>query len=72
MYSIYLTKTVDDKKHILRIKTYPFKIQCVIWLYLQGWVFSGLDDWHSQPMHFVMCPSCPGAKVEIVKEGNLG
>lgn len=64
MYSIYLTK--DDVK--LRIKSYPFKIQCTIWLYLQGWVFSGTDDWTCKDINIVSCPTCPDAKVEIVKE----
>lgn len=58
----------DDKI----IKRYPFKLQCVCWLYLHGWVFTGWGDFYDLRKYtFIVNPSCPDAKVKIVKEDNL-
>lgn len=58
----------DDKI----IKKYPFKLQCNIWLYMHGWVFSGHDEWHSMKrVVFIVNPQHPDKKitVEEVKHG---
>lgn len=70
MYTILLTRTINGKRYERQIKTYPFKIQCIIWLYLHGWVSSGTADWNNKEYTFIVPPCCPDAKVEIVKEGN--
>ena len=71
MYTIYLTYCINDTKYKRIVKKYPYKIQCVIWLYLHGWIFEGIDDYTNEYVCFTTCPSYPDAKVEIVKEGNL-
>ena len=53
------------------IKKYPFRIQCVIWLYLHGWIYSGLDDWYNKYRVFFVYLSCPDVKVKIVKEDKI-
>lgn len=68
MYSIYVSQRINDEEYERHIKTYPFKIQCIIWLYLHGWVMDGVDDWTNDYVCFPICPSCPSAKVKIVKE----
>ena len=64
MYTIYVTK----ENHKQKVKSYPFKAQCVAWLYLHGWIFSGIDDWSYKEVYVIAYPPCPSAKVEIVKE----
>ena len=54
------------------VKSYPFKLQCIIWLFRHGWVCSGYGDFYdNDKYYFLVNPSCPDAKVQIVKEDNL-
>ena len=60
--------TIDDKV----IKRYPFKLQCICWLYLKGWIHSGYGDFYdNNKYYFIVNPLCPDAKVKIVKEDTI-
>lgn len=39
MYNVIVNNTI--------VKTYPYKIQAIIYCFLKGYVYSGYDEWHS-------------------------
>ncbi len=60
--------TVNDKI----IKRYPFKLQCICWLYLKGWVHSGYGDFlDNTKYYFIVNPSCPDDTVKVIKEDTI-
>lgn len=42
MWAVVLTNPCNGERKIL--KQYPFKLQCVIWCYMKGFVMTGYDD----------------------------
>lgn len=53
------------------IKKYPFRAQCVAWLFLHGWAWQGREDWAPYAkMTFFVNPGDLSEKVCIIEEKN--
>lgn len=68
MWVVKLTNPYQDND-VKILKRYPFKLQCIIWCYLKGFVVSGSADFYPYEHYSFLCywPAADG-KLTIEEE----
>ena len=54
---------VTNKKRTIVFKEYPYKLQAIIWCFMNGYAYSGFDEWkHGRERLYILDP-----RIEIVE-----